>query len=134
MKSNQINQIKLFLNNNININKWKNYLLKYSSLILFLTNYKNKENFNILDNWLWYIYPNIINKRKIKYINKEELINIMKWKLLRGKFRPTLLSLIKQNNEENIIQITTKSIEYLDNGEWKNALEKLIELKGVGPG
>jgi hypothetical protein len=87
-----------------------------------------------LDKWLWKDYPEEVRKRTPQSISKEELKRIMTWKLLRGKNRPTLLSLIQQNNESVVQSVTTQALHFLQSGDWSQALNKLIELRGVGPG
>jgi hypothetical protein len=107
---------------------------EYTHQIHIVSAIKKKSNFLSLDNWLWKDYPQEVREREVQYLTKEELQQIMTWKLIKGQFRPTLLGLIQQNSNENVREITTLALDELQKGEWKNAMEKLTELRGVGPG
>ncbi|KAK3726646.1 hypothetical protein QZH41_012278 [Actinostola sp. cb2023] len=75
--------------------------------------------------------PNAIQKRSEKHLTKDELIQLMQWKLSRGKFRPRLIEFIKSNTPETITENTTLAFKQLPDVE--KAIKKLSELKGVGP-
>jgi hypothetical protein len=100
----------------------------YPSEIQKLTNQKRKADLGKLE----------LDKRKLsekvktrnpRHLTKEELVLLMQWKLARGKYRPTLPSLIKSNSEENVKRITQEAFKM----EWPKSLDKLNELRGVGP-
>jgi hypothetical protein len=57
----------------------------------------------------------------------------MQWKLWRGKDRPMLMSLVRQNSDASVIAISTASFKLAVQHKWKEALTKLAELRGVGP-
>ena len=116
--------------------RYREALRRYSDAVALVSEGKKKAGELVeLDHWLWNIYPQEIQRRgSPKSITKEELRRVMTWKLLRGKNRPTLLSLIQQNNETFVETVTTKAMEFLENGDWYEALNKLTELRGVGPG
>ncbi|KAH3672925.1 hypothetical protein WICMUC_003979 [Wickerhamomyces mucosus] len=82
------------------------------------------------------------------YINKDELIKIIEFKLKKGKFRPTLRKLVLQNEESIIISTINEAFNYfvlqlnkkdtkIDEENYllivKHSLEILIKLRGVGP-
>ena len=56
----------------------------------------------------------------------------MIWKLRRGVFRPTLMGLIRRNDNKSVIEVTTAGFKAaeLNTGE---GLDILCKLKGVGP-
>ena len=58
---------------------------------------------------------------------------IMQWKIGRGKDRPMLLGMIRENTPKSITDASTKSFKLLMQDDWKGAMESLIELRGVGP-
>jgi hypothetical protein len=116
-------------------NLWNEAFEKYESVVVALSNSSTKKQELVaLDQWLWKSYPNEVSARSQKYINKDELTQIMKWKLMRGKFRPTLLGLIGQNTSAQVESISMESIAALDSGDWETALKILTNLRGVGPG
>ncbi|KAG7666201.1 uncharacterized protein J8A68_000261 [[Candida] subhashii] len=112
----------------------------------------NSKTFEQLESWRQSTLPSIIHQRyetnQTAWINKNELILLMDWKLTKGKFRPTLPKLIKSNDDQVVID-TTKAgfkiiLDYMNNNksiddiqEYKNivksALKKVCELRGVGP-
>jgi hypothetical protein len=116
--------------------RYHHFLKRYPDAVMFVSLAKKKggEELIELDQWLWKVYPEEVKKRSPKSITKEELRRIMTWKLSRGKNRPTLLSLIQQNNESVVQSVTTEALEFLESGDWQQALNKLTDLRGVGPG
>ncbi|XP_076448435.1 uncharacterized protein LOC143285078 [Babylonia areolata] len=66
-----------------------------------------------------------------KSIKHEELAKLMKWKLLRGKFRPRLQQLVEGNSAESVETASKRAFKVLPN--LRLAVEALTVLKGVGP-
>lgn len=73
---------------------------------------------------------------------KADLIRLMRWKLAREKFRPTLMSLIQSNPEpqvQNVLQRAYTSCVLIDTKDRDAApaliavMKVLAELRGVGP-
>ncbi|XP_016380218.1 uncharacterized protein LOC107717841 isoform X2 [Sinocyclocheilus rhinocerous] len=60
-----------------------------------------------------------------------ELVNIMEWKLTKGKFRPRLQQLIGSNSEEAVPNSTSKASGLMP--DVQVAITELCKLKGVGP-
>ncbi|RWS10509.1 uncharacterized protein B4U79_14800 [Dinothrombium tinctorium] len=84
-----------------------------------------------IDNWYQEQLPKIINSRKDRHLNHEELVQVMKWKLMRGKYRPRLIDLVKINTELAVLQTTKKAFRKLPN--LGGAIQALTNLKGIGP-
>ncbi len=122
---------------------WAVYLSKYDEVIKLLSTNKKKDELIQLDKWLWNNLKNDVfdryksNKDNGYYLTKLELLNIMKWKLLRGKFRP-LQKLVDSNTEDNIKLHTGKALSILfdasnkKKNKWEDALKELTMLKGIG--
>jgi len=131
--------IKLYKHNNSDI--WNDYLNKYEIAIERVSINKKKPELTQLDKWLWNDLKNNVydrNKKKLLngyYLTKKELLDIMKWKLIRGQFRP-LLKLVDSNPTKLVILHTSKALNILcyldDKDNWKNALKELTTLKGIG--
>lgn len=51
--------------------------------------------------------------------------------LQRGKFRPRLTEMVKENEEEDVRAVTQKAFSQMPNLE--TALQTLTKLKAVGP-
>lgn len=100
-------------------------------------------SFKELDDWRYDTFPQILGQRYKEsgqvWLNKEELVKLMDWKLMKGKFRPTLPKLIKSNDEKTVEQVTKSGFGIFIESEeeykirLKKLLNKLCELRGVGP-
>jgi hypothetical protein len=75
--------------------------------------------------------PGLIRARKDHQLVYEDLVQLTKWKLLRGKFRPSLLDLVKTNTETAVKNITKKAFKKMPN--IASAISALTTLKGIGP-
>ncbi|KAK4337321.1 hypothetical protein RND71_043607 [Anisodus tanguticus] len=84
-----------------------------------------------LDIWYQETLPQLIKSRKDKQLVYEELVQVVKWKLLRGKFRPSLLDLVKTNTETAVKNITKKAFKKMPN--INSAISALTTLKGIAP-
>ncbi|GIX67485.1 hypothetical protein CEXT_168791 [Caerostris extrusa] len=84
-----------------------------------------------LDTWYQEQLPKIIQSRKPPYIVHEELIQIVRWKLM-SKFRPRLTDLVRINTETAVLQISKKAFRKKPK-ELAQAITALTNLKGVGP-
>ncbi|XP_023230567.1 uncharacterized protein LOC111630661 [Centruroides sculpturatus] len=84
-----------------------------------------------LDTWYQEQLPKIIHSRKEPHITHEELIQIIKWKLIRGKFRPRLIDLVRINTESSVFQISKKAFRRIP--KISSAINALTSLKGIGP-
>jgi hypothetical protein len=88
----------------------------------------------------WYLeYPALIKQREPKHITKEELQNIVTWKLFRSnKFRPAFMKRVTENSEDFVVETSTKAFEILDNiGQNRydavvKAIKSLCKLYGIG--
>ena len=71
--------------------------------------------------------------QKNKYMTLNDLSKLMKYKLIRGKFRPSLQKKIDGNNPDIVISSTKDAIKLLHDGNWQAGLKVLIDnLDGVG--
>lgn len=71
-------------------------------------------------------------------LSKEEVATLVDWKLAHGKFRPTLRSLVQQNDENTIAEVTRDAFASYDKSvkdarAAKSALATLTKLRGIGP-
>ncbi|KAK2760857.1 hypothetical protein FQN54_002097 [Arachnomyces sp. PD_36] len=104
--------------------------------------------FRSLDDWRYDVIPGILKERKKDgkggkgggagmYLTKEELEKLMDWKLKHGKFRPTLMSLIRSNAAETVEDVTREAYASIPPAEDETfpleTLNHLCTLRGVGP-
>lgn len=105
-----------------------------------------------LDTHVWSDLPKALATRSRQQSNggasitHTELIECVAWKLLRGKYRPTLPALVASNSEEKVKEVTARAWDCFvpasrartdgdDDGNLRNfaCVRVLTELKGIGP-
>lgn len=59
----------------------------------------------------------------------DEIVQVTKWRMLRGKFRPSILDLVKTNTETAVKNVTKKAFKKMPN--INAAITALTQLKGV---
>lgn len=128
-------------------NNWKDALNR--SPEAFKIRVKSKKTAPIkqemITNNEWYLqYPTLIKQREPKHITKEDLINIVAWKLFRStKFRPAFMKRVTENSEDLVVETSTKAFEFLDKIDIGNtkeekydaivkAIKSLCKLYGIG--
>ncbi|XP_019640370.1 PREDICTED: uncharacterized protein LOC109482116 [Branchiostoma belcheri] len=84
-----------------------------------------------LDKWFQEELPQTLSERTDKHITHEELAKLMRWKLMRGKFRPRLQQLVESNKPEVVEETSRKAFNKLPN--ISSAINELSKLKAVGP-
>jgi hypothetical protein len=110
---------------------WTLYLKSYDKAVHLVAHAKKKIDLIKLDKFLQDQLKNNIFGREPKHLELKELSDIMKWKLMRGKFRP--LQKLVDSNDANLVQNSSeKAIEFILKNDWKAAIQSLIILKGVG--
>ncbi|KAL4759634.1 uncharacterized protein BDW70DRAFT_161524 [Aspergillus foveolatus] len=101
-----------------------------------------------LDEWRYDVLPALVADRRLGnerggggHLSREELVRLMEWKLKHGVYRPTLLSMIRQNQEKTISDTTASafsslpaSVERMDGFEAIGSalLTLTTPLRGVG--
>jgi len=116
------------------VNVWQSALKSYPTALAAKTATKTKpvKGLVTLDKWWTTTLSNAVDKKSTKgdkgYLNKEEIIKVMKWKLGRGKFRP-LMSRLESNSEELIIE---SSKQALKEPKLKASLEHMTKISAVG--
>merc|ERR1719273_1865395 len=90
------------------------------------------ENVIKLDKWYQNELPKKIKSRgKDAHLVHDELVQTIKWKLARGKFRPNLVNLVQMNTPKAVQTESRKAFRKLPNLD--AAITTLCGLKGVGP-
>lgn len=113
--------------------KWKSFLDRYEEAIELVATQKKSSFLVDLDRELRIELPGIVNQRSPPHLELEELSKIMKWKLTKGKFRP-LQKLVDSNNPKSVVDISKESFSLLKHPKehWKEALQSISQLKGIG--
>ncbi|XP_075686833.1 uncharacterized protein LOC142655969 [Rhinoderma darwinii] len=84
-----------------------------------------------LDKWYQEELPARIASRPQKSLTQEELVKLMEWKLMRGKFRPRLKQMVSGNSASTVESCTGKAFRLLP--DVSAAIDELCQLKGIGP-
>jgi len=109
----------------------------YDKCLRIKAEHKSKKPDNIvtLDKWYQNELPKKIKSRgKDPHLTHEELVQTIKWKLARGKFRPNLVNLVQMNTPRVVMQETKKAFRCIFKHEdLQRALTAMCNLKGVGP-
>ena len=123
------------LNSNL-IDDWQAAKGKYSTALAHISalDTKHKELVS-LDHWVRCVYPTEVLSRG--HLTLSDLVKIMQWKLLRGKDRPMLQNLIRQNTELNVNKVSRDCLTLLAKGPtsetWDACIVLMTSLRGVGP-
>ncbi|DBB09955.1 TPA: hypothetical protein ACH3X3_001552 [Trebouxia sp. C0006] len=73
--------------------------------------------------------------REQLFLEKDEIVKLVEWKLTRGKWKPKLLDYAKHASEEEVVGTTKKAFACLGSAEApalqkvEEALKELISLK-----
>lgn len=114
---------------NLSQEDWFKYLQDYEKSIFQLSVRKKKPELVELDHLYRSKLKDAAKDRCPLFIELEELSNIMRWKLLRGKMRP-LQKLVDSNSNGIVIAASSKAFKELSLHNWKGAMDALCTLKG----
>ncbi|XP_069762320.1 uncharacterized protein [Narcine bancroftii] len=84
-----------------------------------------------LDKWYQEELPETVCSRTEKYLTHAELVQLMEWKLTRGRFRPMLQKMVTSNSVDSVETCTQKAFQLLP--DVPAAITELTKLKAVGP-
>ncbi|XP_072337853.1 uncharacterized protein [Scyliorhinus torazame] len=84
-----------------------------------------------LDKWYQEELPRAVSGRTEKYLTHAELVQLMEWKLTRGKFRPTLQQMVRSNSSDAVEACTRRAFKLLP--DISAAIAEISKLKAVGP-
>jgi len=111
-------------------------LSKYQEALNAKAQSKSKSETLIkLDKWYQTELPKKIKARgKERFLTHDEIVQTIKWKLARGKFRPRLKDLVQMNTPRVVMNETKKAFRALEKKkDIEAAVAALSNLKGVGP-
>lgn len=112
--------------------EYEEMLAKYSSAVQLVAAAAKKDELPALDSWLHENFAKEDGEGKI-HLNLKNLQKIVEWKLCRGKDRPMLRGLVKENSDKAVRDAFAASMNALDQGDWLSAIKELATLRGVGP-
>jgi hypothetical protein len=84
-----------------------------------------------LDRWYRDELPNQIAGRRPPRIEPVELVDAVRWKMLRGEWRPRNLGLVQGNPPELVREVTERAFAAVPDP--RKPVAAIAELSGVGP-
>jgi len=111
-------------------NEWTKIESQYKAMI----HSKGGKQLTDLDNFRNTLAEKLCsNDNKKPYITKEELLQIVQWKFLKGKPRHALMRYLNSNSEKKVQDCSRNAFQKASKGQTKEALDDLCVLSGVGP-
>ncbi|KAF9092737.1 hypothetical protein BGX23_003952 [Mortierella sp. AD031] len=111
---------------------WEAALALYPETFKALAATKTDKSIIALDQWYQTELPSILATRSPQYLNREEINQLVAWKLKRGKYRPALAKMVAEHADA-VVRRTSEEAFKLATTDLKAAITKMSELKGVGP-
>ena len=97
----------------------------------------NHEKLTRLDEWFFHRLTVDVRARTPPCMTAKELVDMVDWKMTRGKVRPNLLNFAKAHSEATVKDATRDAIARLRSAsrteDIPRALEPAVKLKGIGP-
>jgi len=84
-----------------------------------------------LDRWYHDTLPSSIAGRDPAHVTHEELVRVTEWKMARGVWRARNLALVKGNEPERVVRLSTDALRTIPDASAPIAV--LSALAGVGP-
>lgn len=112
---------------------WREVQQKYWDVVELKSSVKGKNQGKLLPLEKWYQeeLPESIAARSERFLEHQELVKLMEWKLTRGKFRPRLQQLVATNPSERVETCTRRAFGLLP--DVQAAIAELSTLKALGP-
>ncbi|MGH0165372.1 UNVERIFIED_CONTAM: hypothetical protein FKN15_048731 [Acipenser sinensis] len=112
---------------------WREVQQKYWDVVELKSSVKGKNQGKLLPLEKWYQeeLPESIAARSERFLEHQELVKLMEWKLTRGKFRPRLQQLVAANPNERVETCTRRAFGLLP--DVQAAIAELSTLKALGP-
>lgn len=109
------------------VDDWERALRSYDSVI----EQQGVKNLAARDSWYRHEFPGLVSSRSPVHLTLDELVQITEWKMARGVWRARNLTLVRGNDPEEVLQLSTRAFRSMpDLGAPIAALSKLA---GVGP-
>ncbi|KAG0283109.1 hypothetical protein BGZ96_012530 [Linnemannia gamsii] len=120
--------------NNTDPKAWDSALALYPEAFKALAATKTDQSIIALDQWYQTDFPLILASRSPCYINHDEIVKLVAWKLKRGKYRPALAKMVAEHADSLVRRTSQQAFEIIaSKNDLKAAISKMSELKGVGP-
>ncbi|KAF9142544.1 hypothetical protein BG015_000755 [Linnemannia schmuckeri] len=113
---------------------WDSALALYPEAFKALAATKSDQSIIALDKWYQTEFPSLLASRSPCFINHEEIVKLVAWKLKRGKYRPALAKMVAEHTDAVVRRTSQEAFDIISSkNDLKAAISKMSELKGVGP-
>ena len=106
---------------------WTDALARYAVVIT----QQNVAKLAELDAWYQGELPALIKARRHAHITHAEMVRVTEWKMARGVWRAPNLVLVRGNDAQSVIDISTDALSRIPHPT--APIKTLAELDGVGP-
>src|SRR5215213_5817034 len=104
--------------------RWSSALEQYPSII----EHQEIPNLRELDLWYRTELPTMLAGRDPTFLERDELIQVVRWKMRRGEWRARNLALVQSNSMDEVREASTESFGLLDAP--RRALNAFCRLAG----
>ncbi|KAF9308578.1 hypothetical protein BGZ91_007756 [Linnemannia elongata] len=119
--------------NSTDVAVWDSALALYPEAFKALAATKTDQSIIDLDKWYQTEFPAILASRSPCFINHDEIVKLVAWKLKRGKYRPALAKMVAEHADAVVRRTSREAFDIISKNDLKAAISKMSELKGVGP-
>ncbi|KAG0068538.1 hypothetical protein BGZ89_004524 [Linnemannia elongata] len=120
--------------NSTDVAVWDSALALYPEAFKALAATKTDQSIIDLDKWYQTEFPAILASRSPCFINHDEIVKLVAWKLKRGKYRPALAKMVAEHADAVVRRTSQEAFDIISSkNDLKAAISKMSELKGVGP-
>ncbi|KAK3843604.1 MAG: hypothetical protein J3R72DRAFT_489484 [Linnemannia gamsii] len=113
--------------------EWNAALALYPEAFKALAATKSDQSIIALDKWFQTEFPALLASRSPQYITHDEIVQLVAWKLKRGKYRPALAKMVGEHADTVVRRTSQEAFKLVHQGDLKAGITKMSELKGVGP-
>lgn len=110
-----------------NLGTWASYLEAYPAVVAA----QGVDGLAELDRWYREELPGRIAARKPPYVELDELVEVVRWKMKRGEWRARNLVLVKGNDAEVVRAATGEAFALVPDP--RKPVARISSLAGVGP-
>ena len=106
--------------------RWRDALDLYPAVV----EWQGEDGLPELDRWYREALPARLNSRPLRFLDKDELIQVVRWKMKRGEWRARNLALVESNDDRFVEERTEAGFALVPDP--RKPVSAIAELSGVG--
>ncbi|KAI0199788.1 hypothetical protein F4808DRAFT_461444 [Astrocystis sublimbata] len=119
---------------NISKDVFDEYLSTYAPLIWTMSKRRGKDKLVELDKFRYGEMEAFRSSEPKRHMELDDVKKLVNWKILHGKYRPSLMKLVSSNDEEVAKKIIQDAMaQYWVDSDVMKAIDGLAKLRGIGP-